>query len=303
MRRASLRCASIPWTIAAFFLAVTLALGDDPPRLDQYGDPLPVGAVARMGTSRLPAGEWLGLDGSGKLLATIAKGRVQFWSAVTGQFLREHGFDVQPTHVDLDADGARFLVVDQNGSIFVCETETGIRRYAIHQSAQFAPAEFSPDGRSILVSARGLELWRLEAAGAVKQWHASDRRGVFTPGGRWIAAWSGKQLRRLNADAGKQGSSLCGPWGGSPRGGPIAYSPLLGIFTTGEFALTSAVNYCEGCDWRGEATTDARWRRRASGRMHAGRIRRAPTRSGANRTRFGADRTKSGARCAPAGEW
>src|SRR6516162_9387598 len=75
-------------------------LPPDPPHTDRHGDPLPGGAVARLGTTRFrPGGErWyagvvpnhyaVALSPDGKILATGEGGKVCFWEVATGKELR-----------------------------------------------------------------------------------------------------------------------------------------------------------------------------------------------------------------------
>src|SRR5438046_2784519 len=58
------------------------------PRLDSYGDPLPTGAVARLGTTRFRCGEAVALSYSpnGKMLAALTlEGTVHVFEASTGR--------------------------------------------------------------------------------------------------------------------------------------------------------------------------------------------------------------------------
>jgi WD40 repeat protein len=65
------------------------------PLLDCYGDPLPKGAIARMGTTRLRhhhgGGSWYGIAFSpdGKILATTGWESVRVWDLTTGKLLRQ----------------------------------------------------------------------------------------------------------------------------------------------------------------------------------------------------------------------
>jgi WD40 repeat protein len=63
----------------------------DPPRTDLHGDPLPSGAIARLGTERLRPGRdtWgLAFSGDGKVLASAHRDpHIEMWDAATGKHL------------------------------------------------------------------------------------------------------------------------------------------------------------------------------------------------------------------------
>src|SRR5438132_4536366 len=93
---------------AAFFLAAagvgTLRSADPPAAaaVDLYGDPLPPGAVARLGTVRFRLASRFGVYGTGFLadnqtVVTVGLLEAQLWDATTGRLQRE--LRLQPLQV------------------------------------------------------------------------------------------------------------------------------------------------------------------------------------------------------------
>src|SRR5436190_16997142 len=86
------------FTSSSQFVALVLVLTSpipttaQEPRKDQYGDPLPPGAIARIGTVRLRSGsdiDRVALSPDAKLLVTTTEYRpLEVWDGRTGQLLR-----------------------------------------------------------------------------------------------------------------------------------------------------------------------------------------------------------------------
>jgi WD40 repeat protein len=97
-----------------FLLAFAPSLANAQSRTDQFGDPLPKGAIVRCGTTRIrlalvcSAVEW---SPDGKQLWTLAGGRVQSWNVATGRELSSLGSIKSPITLRPFPDGRRLAVV------------------------------------------------------------------------------------------------------------------------------------------------------------------------------------------------
>ncbi len=139
------------------------------PRTDVLGDPLPAGAVARLGTTRgwharnLSA---LALSPDGKLLVTrAADDRVRLWEAVTGKELHAFGgphgspglwsFAFAP-------DGKTLVTAGADGMLRFWDPATGRERHrAVGSPHGVRCVAFSRDGKLLVVGGEdnSLDLW------------------------------------------------------------------------------------------------------------------------------------------------
>src|SRR5262245_16449871 len=82
--------------LAVLLLGVVWPARAEPPRSDLYGDPLPEGARARMGTIRFRQGGSLtnvAIAPDGKTLATAgSENSVPIWDAATGKIVQQLGW-------------------------------------------------------------------------------------------------------------------------------------------------------------------------------------------------------------------
>jgi WD40 repeat protein len=190
--------------LAALTLCPSHTARAEPPRTDRYGDPLPEGAIARLGTLRLRQ-EWpigsvrFSADSSTVLTADAWEPVVRSWDASTGRPRRRTRFGQLPPHSCLNlatpdraltSEGRAFEVWDISRQRRLCSLEV-------------------PDDETdrILLSGNGDVVTTLGADGVVRQWEAA----------------TGKTLRRRDLSAGTK-----------PR--PVTSPRFMPVFN--EFALS-----------------------------------------------------------------
>lgn len=123
-----------------------------PTRTDRYGDPLPKGAIMRIGTLRFcqPWPSRLVFSPDGKFLASGgADKRIRLWDPDTGKELRTlEGHKDQINWIDLSADGKWLASGSQNGELFLWEVDTGKvrQRFRGHGGPNYI-LSLSPNGK------------------------------------------------------------------------------------------------------------------------------------------------------------
>ncbi len=179
-----------------------------PVRTDLYGDPLPPGAVARLGSARLRhLGLWDFIPlPDGKTVLTAGGDRaLRYWDLASGRQLREVGLQGRSPGdrlVTLSPDG-KTLVTQEGESFVFYGADTGKHlRSASVSGAGVAYLYFSPDGHTLAVG-------RPDRRFTFYDWQAGKQRdytlpalprpgmglmrdssthGVFSPDGKWFAA-------------------------------------------------------------------------------------------------------------------
>jgi WD40 repeat protein len=220
-----------PTPRTALLLAAALAAGAGPanrPRLDAQGEPLPAGAVARLGTARWhhPGGDVRGLAFSpdGKSLASCSDHLVVVWDRGSGRPVHRYPFASHDVQAVTFAPGGKVLVLAGNeggrgSAVCFLEADTGreLRRFAGHPRA-VGCAAFSPDGKMVATGRAEVWLWEADTGKAVRRLagdHPEARVLAFAPDGSLLATahdaypdplrlWdtaTGKEVRRLNATA------------------------------------------------------------------------------------------------------
>jgi RNA polymerase sigma factor (sigma-70 family) len=215
--------------------------GAEPPRparwqdqgpVDAQGDPLPTGALARLGTVRFRHGgpvEALSLSADGKRLATGADdGVIRIWNLETGQLLRRFdglGAVVMGFSVALSPDG-KSLATPARGpdgfgpeQVVLWDTATGqeIRRMPGSPSSACSRLAFSPDGRVLAAGdwdGGRIHVWDAGTGREIKAWpaHAGTVTALaFTPDGkRLVSTGEHNAVRLWDAATGGEVRSFIG---------------------------------------------------------------------------------------------
>src|SRR5688572_24016264 len=190
-----------------------------PPRLDAFGDPLPPGAIARIGSARIGGRVAIGAlySADGKLLVTSDENRFLYLWDADGKAVQH--FQVpygHPKPLALSPD-AKLLALNSYGQSFsLWDVATGKELWRLGKNVSVASAVFLADGKSLAVAGyrtaagarqddeltfretvNGKEIRRLEGGGAPVRLSPdgkllasrSDRHGVAL----WDAA-TGKRL-------------------------------------------------------------------------------------------------------------
>ena len=130
-------------------------------RLDVAGDPLPPGAVARLGTMRLRHGGEVTTAAffpGGKTVASGGQdGAIRLWEAATGKEVRHLSGD----HVAMAPDGKTWAAWDEGTAttITLFDVATGKRLHEFERRGKTHAVTFSPDGKILAaggVNGKGL---------------------------------------------------------------------------------------------------------------------------------------------------
>lgn len=191
--------------VLALVAAAALPAGaQEPPQkrgADSYGDPLPAGSFARLGTARMRHGIEINdlvfaPDGLSFASAGLGDGpEVRLWETATGKELRR----LVPVKNPM---GASLLV---------------------------GPIAYSPDGKYLVGVSLEFHLWELATGKDLRRWGdlgTQTRAVVFSPDGTEIAAADGSNgLRIYEAASGKERLVLKTAVLHQPYGQSIAFSP------------------------------------------------------------------------------
>ena len=190
------------------------------PKTDRYGDPLPPGAVARLGSLRFRNGDAIFsvvFSPDGKYLATTANDKVRWWDVATAKQIRE--FRGHPYGIDC-------LAISPNGTVLASGSNDGtFRLWDIATGQEICCVQghvlgigsmaFSPDGKTLATAGRDTK---------IRLWNASTRKKAqelaghnnsilsitFSPNGKLLASGSEDGTAPWDLDTSKETRKLEG---------------------------------------------------------------------------------------------
>jgi RNA polymerase sigma factor (sigma-70 family) len=195
-----------------------------PPGKDLYGDPLPVGAIARLGTVRFHHAGWAGgicFSPDGRTLYSGGKDSVEAWDVSSGRRHWKAAFQGPPfvLGIDLSPDGKLVAVSHSNGKdVLFLNAASGevIRLFGESRLAGYQVL-FSPDGRLLVTqdaTTQTVSIWDLRKGEKIRTVESGRaffvRSLAFSPDGKMLAlpgvaevrvcdVATGKELHRLDA--------------------------------------------------------------------------------------------------------
>jgi WD40 repeat protein len=168
---------------------------DQPVRCDRYGDPLPPGALARLGTARLRHSDTIvaiTFSPDGKWLASGGDHTVRVWEVSSGKEIRQwRGEFLFGGQVVFSPD-SKTLLLSEGNAIHYREIATGkeVRRIAGEHALAIGDFALSPDGKLIARSGSRLGIVTVDALTGelIRSFTGSARGGKlqFSPDGRCL---------------------------------------------------------------------------------------------------------------------
>jgi RNA polymerase sigma factor (sigma-70 family) len=178
----------------------------DPPRkkvagplVDLHGDPLPIGAVARMGQDRWLHGliprfaEFLP-DGKTVVTVNAEEEAVRVWEFPSGKPIRR--IPLPPLPVSLGGNTTRAALTSDGKTVAVCHlNDTQIylhaiatgERLAVLKVAKVGKLAFSPDGKNLAVANGPVRIWDWAKNEMVREFAPGTAYFCWSPNGEWIA--------------------------------------------------------------------------------------------------------------------
>jgi RNA polymerase sigma factor (sigma-70 family) len=175
------------------------------PRTDRHGDPLPAGAVARLGTVRFRHPGWrkkILFSPDGKTLLTRAESNsLRIWDPTTGKLLGKIDTDDSTfSAVALSPDGKTLASAGQvkaaHGFLdhpvirfWDVATRKAVRTLDLKKDDRVERLAFSPNGEYLLGSGQGVRVWEVKTGTEILRYKLGGRAGflALSPDGKIVA--------------------------------------------------------------------------------------------------------------------
>src|SRR6266849_1182212 len=184
------------------------AEGEKLVRMDLYGDPLPDGAIARMGTIRLNNGTGsasLIFSPDGKTLVSGSdwggSGKVYLWEVGTGRELRHFDHHGRVLSVALAPDGMTLASAGSGEVIRLWDIANGKELKQL--KSRFSGVDsiaFSPDGNALAAgTSSGIFIWEVNTGQLLSRFgdRGDGHRIAFSPDGKMLASGGESKIIRL----------------------------------------------------------------------------------------------------------
>lgn len=203
-----------------------------PPRTDRYGDPLPQGATARIGTIRFRNSNnvySVCYSPDGKILAAIGNEDVRLWNAATGQEIQRYDRHAFPKDDSFpkagfdrgffSPDGQRLWLQSSSAwqnspgkEISFLEVNPGSRlvvRKAPFEGKDLHLLAPSPDGKFLAIGEKNvIRICNIATGEDSRRLKAPSYQACYSPDGKMLASNDGRALLFWNVQTGEQGRSI-----------------------------------------------------------------------------------------------
>ncbi len=214
-----LRAFFVVFGLAVLIGQAAVAPAADPPKLDNYGDPLPAGAVLRLGTTRLQTGGSFAWTADGKSLVTMRGDHVYWWDMADGKLVEETSIPINDsygTKLALSANNKTLVCAGLRGTLAVLDLATRKvvkkPREDTRNEQQAIALAIAPDGQTFAtVDGETLEvrIWDSATCEVRRTVSLAGPLGphrtplVFSPDGKVLAVPSEKTIHVIPVEGGE----------------------------------------------------------------------------------------------------